>query len=125
MKEHLFEIVCPDGYAKNGFDKKKLKDIFASSMICNYNKDTFNLNHIDEADCKKSSIYNFQTYQNKSIFKVIVDNDCKLSNLANSTINLVKECIKNGNIEFILENPQNIKLTSEEYEILKEFNYEI
>ena len=54
-----------------------------------------------------------------------MDNDCRLSNLVDSTINLIKNCIEDGNITFILENPKNIKLSSEEYEILKQFNYEI
>lgn len=125
MEEHLFEIVCPDGYVKNGFDKKKLKNIFANSMISNYDKNKFTSEHIDKSDCKKSSIYNFQTYQKKSIFKIVMDNDCRLSNLVDSTINLIKNCIEDGNITFILENPKNIKLSSEEYEILKQFNYEI
>lgn len=125
MKEHLFEILCPDGYVKNGFDKTKLKTIFANSMIVNYDKNTFTLDHIDTSDTKKTTIRDFSKHQNESIFKIVIDNDCKLSNLADSTINLIRDSIENGNIEFILENPKNIKLTSEEYEILKQFKYEI
>ena len=43
MKKHLFEILCPDGYVKNGFDKTKLKTLFANSMIVNYDKNTFKI----------------------------------------------------------------------------------
>ena len=125
MKEQLFEILCPDGYVKNGFDKTKLKNIFANSMIVNYDKNTFTLDHIDTSDGKKTTIRDFSKHQNESIFKIVIDNDCKLSNLADSTINLIRDSIENGNVEFILENPNNLKLTSEEYEILKQFKYEI
>ena len=94
-------------------------------MIVNYDKNTFTKEHIDTSDGKKTTIRDFSKYQNESIFKIVIDNDCKLSNLADSTINLIRDSIENGNIEFILENPNNLKLTSEEYEILKQFKYEI
>ena len=126
MKKHLFEILCPDGYVKNGFDKTKLKTLFANSMIVNYDKNTFTKEHIDTTDCKKTTMRDFSKFHlSECVFKIVIDNDCKLSNLADSTISLLRDSIENGNIEFILENPNNTKLTSEEYEILKQLKYEI
>ena len=55
MKELLFEILTPDGYVKNGFDKKKLQNIMKNTMVVNYEKQNHNLEHIDNT--KKSKIY--------------------------------------------------------------------
>ena len=38
-------------------------------------------------------------------FIVDISNDCRLSNLADSTIKFLEENIKNKNITFILKNP--------------------
>ena len=57
MKELLFEILTPDGYVKNGFDKKKLKSIMKNTMVVNYDKNKHNLNHIDNT--KNSKKFNF------------------------------------------------------------------
>lgn len=126
MAKNLYEILCPDGYVKNGFDKKKLKEIFSNTMVVNYNESSHTLEHIDiDSESSKISMADDISNISKLTFKVSIDSDCRLSNLANSTINFVKFGIINGNIEFILENPQNLPLNSEEYEILKEFQYEI
>ena len=54
MKELLFEILTPDGYVKNGFDKKKLQNIMKNTMVVNYEKQNHNLEHIDKT---KNHIY--------------------------------------------------------------------
>ena len=82
--------------------------------------------HIDTTDCKKTTMRDFSKFHlSECVFKIVIDKDCRLSNLADSTISLLRDSIENGDIEFILENPNNIKLTSEEYEILKQLKYEI
>lgn len=126
MAKNLYEILCPDGYVKNGFDKKKLKEIFSNTMVVNYDESSHTLEHIDtDTDSPKISMADNINNISKLTFKVTIDSDCRLSNLANSTINVVKFGIISGNIKFLLENPQNLPLNSEEYEILKEFQYEI
>tara|TARA_B100000886_G_scaffold339639_1_gene305728 strand:- start:1668 stop:2051 length:384 start_codon:yes stop_codon:yes gene_type:complete len=126
MKELLFEILTPDGYVKNGFDKKKLQNIMKNTMVVNYEKQNHNLKHIDKTtNVKKFSLYEYPKMNDIVYFIVDISNDCRLSNLADSTIKFLKENIKNKNITFILKNPKNIKLSSEEYSILKEFNYNL
>ena len=126
MKELLFEILTPDGYVKNGFDKKKLQNIMKNTMVVNYEKQNHNLEHIDNTkNVKKFSLYEYPKMNDIVYFIVDISNDCRLSNLADSTIKFLKENIKNKNITFILKNPKNIKLSSEEYSILKEFNYNL
>ena len=126
MKELLFEILTPDGYVKNGFDKKKLQNIMKNTMVVNYEKQNHNLEHIDNTkNVKKFSLYEYPKMNDIVYFNVDKSNDCRLSNLADSTIKFLKENIKNKNITFILKNPKNIKLSSEEYSILKEFNYNL
>ena len=126
MKELLFEILTPDGYVKNGFDKKKLQNIMKNTMVVNYEKQNHNLKHIDKTkNVKKFSLYEYPKMNDIVYFNVDKSNDCRLSNLADSTIKFLKENIKNKNITFILKNPKNIKLSSEEYSILKEFNYNL
>ena len=126
MKELLFEILTPDGYVKNGFDKKKLQNIMKKTMVVNYEKQNHNLKHIDKTkNVKKFSLYEYPKMNDIVYFIVDISNDCRLSNLADSTIKFLKENIKNKNITFILKNPKNIKLSSEEYSILKEFNYNL
>lgn len=126
MKELLFEILTPDGYVKNGFDKKKLQNIMKNTMVVNYEKQNHNLEHIDKTkNVKKFSLYEYPKMNDIVYFIVDISNDCRLSNLADSTIKFLKENIKNKNITFILKNPKNIKLSSEEYSILKEFNYNL
>ena len=126
MKELLFEILTPDGYVKNGFDKKKLQNIMKNTMVVNYEKQNHNLEHIDNTkNVKKFSLYEYPKMNDIVYFIVDISNDCRLSNLADSTIKFLKENIKNKNIPFILKNPKNIKLSSEEYSILKEFNYNL
>ena len=70
-------------------------------------------------------MYEYPKMNDIVYFIVDISNDCRLSNLADSTIKFLKENIKNKNITFILKNPKNIKLSSEEYSILKEFNYNL
>ena len=126
MKELLFEILTPDGYVKNGFDKKKLQNIMKNTMVVNYEKQNHNLKHIDKTkNVKKFSLYEYPKMNDIVYFIVDISNDCRLSNLADSTIKFLKENIKNKHITFILKNPKNIKLSSEEYSILKEFNYNL
>lgn len=126
MKELLFEILTPDGYVKNGFDKKKLQNIMKNTMVVNYEKQNHNLEHIDNTkNVKKFSLYEYPKMNDIVYFIVDISNDCRLSNLADSTIKFLKENIKNKNITFILKNPKNIKLSSEEYSILKKFNYNL
>ena len=126
MKELLFEILTPDGYVKNGFDKKKLQNIMKNTMVVNYEKQNHNLEHIDNTkNVKKFSLYEYPKMNDIVYFIVDISNDCRLSNLADSTIKFLKENIKNKNITFILKNPKNIKLSSEEYSILKVFNYNL
>ena len=126
MKELLFEILTPDGYVKNGFDKKKLQNIMKNTMVVNYEKQNHSLKHIDKTkNVKKFSLYEYPKMNDIVYFIVDISNDCRLSNLADSTIKFLKENIKNKNITFILKNPKNIKLSSEEYSILKEFNYNL
>mgnify|MGYP006252357275 CR=1 FL=1 len=126
MKELLFEILTPDGYVKNGFCKKKLQNIMKNTMVVNYEKQNHNLEHIDKTkNVKKFSLYEYPKMNDIVYFIVDISNDCRLSNLADSTIKFLKENIKNKNITFILKNPKNIKLSSEEYSILKEFNYNL
>ena len=126
MKELLFEILTPDGYVKNGFDKKKLQNIMKNTMVVNYEKQNHNLEHIDKTkNVKKFSLYEYPKMNDIVYFIIDISNDCRLSNLADSTIKFLKENIKNKNITFILKNPKNIKLSSEEYSILKEFNYNL
>ena len=126
MKELLFEILTPDGYVKNGFDKKKLQNIMKNTMVVNYEKQNHNLEHIDKTkNVKKFSLYEYPKMNDIVYFIVEISNDCRLSNLADSTIKFLKENIKNKNITFILKNPKNIKLSSEEYSFLKEFNYNL
>ena len=126
MKELLFEIITPDGYVKNGFDKKKLQNIMKNTMVVNYEKQNHNLEHIDNTkNVKKFSLYEYPKMNDIVYFIVDISNDCRLSNLADSTIKFLKENIKNKNITFILKNPKNIKLSSEEYSILKKFNYNL
>lgn len=126
MKELLFEILTPDGYVKNGFDKKKLQNIMKNTMVVNYEKQNHNLEHIDNTkNVKKFSLYEYPKMNDIVYFIVDISNDCRLSNLADSTIKFLEENIKNKNITFILKNPKNIKLSSEEYSILKEFNYNL
>ena len=126
MKELLFEILTPDGYVKNGFDKKKLQNIMKNTMVVNYEKQNHNLEHIDNTkNVKKFSLYEYPKMNDIVYFIVDISNDCRLSNLADSTIKFLKENIKNKNITFILKNPKNIKLSSEEYSILKEYNYNL
>ena len=126
MKELLFKILTPDGYVKNGFDKKKLQNIMKNTMVVNYEKQNHNLKHIDKTkNVKKFSLYEYPKMNDIVYFIVDISNDCRLSNLADSTIKFLKENIKNKNITFILKNPKNIKLSSEEYSILKEFNYNL
>lgn len=126
MKELLFEILTPDGYVKNGFDKKKLQNIMKNTMVVNYEKQNHNLEHIDKTkNVKKFSLYEYPKMNDIVYFIVDISNDCRLSNLADSTIKFLKENIKNKNITFILKNPKNIKLSSEEYSILKKFNYNL
>ena len=126
MKELLFENLTPDGYVKNGFDKKKLQNIMKNTMVVNYEKQNHNLKHIDKTkNVKKFSLYEYPKMNDIVYFIVDISNDCRLSNLADSTIKFLKENIKNKNITFILKNPKNIKLSSEEYSILKEFNYNL
>ena len=126
MRELLFEILTPDGYVKNGFDKKKLQNIMKNTMVVNYEKQNHNLKHIDKTkNVKKFSLYEYPKMNDIVYFIVDISNDCRLSNLADSTIKFLKENIKNKNITFILKNPKNIKLSSEEYSILKEFNYNL
>ena len=116
MKELLFEILTPDGYVKNGFDKKKLQNIMKNTMVVNYEKQNHNLEHIDNTkNVKKFSLYEYPKMNDIVYFIVDISNDCRLSNLADSTIKFLKENIKNKNITFILKNPKNIKLSSEEY----------
>ena len=126
MKELLFEILTPDVYVKNGFDKKKLQNIMKNTMVVNYEKQNHNLEHIDNTkNVKKFSLYEYPKMNDIVYFIVDISNDCRLSNLADSTIKFLKENIKNKNITFILKNPKNIKLSSEEYSILKKFNYNL
>ena len=135
MKELLFEILTPDGYVKNGFDKKKLKSIMKNTMVVNYDKNKHNLNHIDKTkNSKKISFYEYgkkysfassTTMKNNIYFILDVDADCKVSNLADSTIKFLKENMKRTNVTFVLNNPKNIKLSSEDYAILKELNYDL
>ena len=126
MKELLFEILTPDGYVKNGFDKKKLQNIMKNTMVVNYEKQNHTLEHIDNTkNVKKFSLYEYPKMNDIVYFIVDISNDCRLSNLADSTIKFLKENIKNKNITFILKNPKNIKLSSEEYSILKKFNYNL
>ena len=126
MKELLFEILTPDGYVKNGFDKKKLQNIMKNTMVVNYEKQNHNLEHIDNTkNVKKFSLYEYPKMNDIVYFIVDISNDCRLSNLADSTIKFLEENIKNKNITFILKNPKNIKLSSEEYSILKKFNYNL
>ena len=126
MKELLFEILTPDGYVKNGFDKKKLQNIMKNTMVVNYEKQNHNLEHIDNTkNVKKFSLYEYPKMNDIVYFIVDISNDCRLSNLADSTIKFLNENIKNKNITFILKNPKNIKLSSEEYSILKKFNYNL
>ena len=126
MKEFFFEILTPDGYVKNGFDKKKLQNIMKNTMVVNYEKQNHNLEHIDNTkNVKKFSLYEYPKMNDIVYFIVDISNDCRLSNLADSTIKFLKENIKNKNITFILKNPKNIKISSEEYSILKEFNYNL
>ena len=136
MKELLFEILTPDGYVKNGFDKKKLKSIMKNTMVVNYDKNKHNLNHIDKTkNSKKISFYEYgkkysfassTTMKDKIYFILDMDDNCRVSNLADSTIKFLKENMKRTDyLTFVLNNPKNIKLSSEDYAILKELNYDL
>tara|TARA_B100001778_G_C18578248_1_gene626084 strand:- start:404 stop:787 length:384 start_codon:yes stop_codon:yes gene_type:complete len=126
MKELLFEILTPDGYVKNGFDKTKLQNIMKNTMVINYDSKKSNLKHINNTEnVKKTSIYEYSKIQNNVEFILDMDEDCKLSNLADSTIKFLSQHIKNKNIKFNLNNPNNLIISSEEYEILKQFNYSL
>tara|TARA_Y100000992_G_C21267741_1_gene494897 strand:- start:620 stop:1003 length:384 start_codon:yes stop_codon:yes gene_type:complete len=126
MRELLFEILTPDGYVKNGFDKTKLQNIMKNTMVINYDSKKSNLKHINNTEnVKKTSIYEYSKIQNNVEFILDMDEDCKLSNLADSTIKFLSQHIKNKNIKFNLNNPNNLIISSEEYEILKQFNYSL
>ena len=111
MKELLFEILTPDGYVKNGFDKTKLQNIMKNTMVINYDSKKSNLKHINNTEnVKKTSIYEYSKIQNNVEFILDMDEDCKLSNLADSTIKFLSQHIKNKNIKFNLNNPNNLNI---------------
>ena len=59
MSLKLYEILCPDGYVKNGYDKSKLSTIFANSMNSSKTPNT-DFTHIDNSKSEKISIFDIR-----------------------------------------------------------------
>ena len=62
--------------------------------------------------------------KNKIYFILDVDADCKVSNLADSTIKFLKENMKRTNVTFVLNNPKKYKIIIKILN-LKELNYDL
>ena len=118
MSLKLYEILCPDGYVKNGYDKSKLSTIFANSMNSSKtpNKD---FTHIDESVGDKIAMFDFQSYPAKSVFEIYLDENSSPIHLASETINYLEAYKNTGQlINVVIVASDNRKVLAEEEEIL-------
>ena len=124
----LYEILCPDGFVKNGYDKSKLTTIFANSMN---NAETPNkdFSHIDDSDGDKIAIFDFSSYPSNSIFEIHLNDDSSPKHLASETINYLEAYKRTGQlIDVILvtdDKKANRTLSDEETKILNKITDKI
>jgi hypothetical protein len=118
MSLKLYEILCPDGYVKNGYDKSKLSTIFANSMNSSETPNT-DFTHIDDSEEDKIAMYDFQSYPSKSIFEIHLDENCSPKNLSLETIDYLEAYKNTGKlISIIIVASGKYKLSDEEIKIL-------
>jgi|TARA_X000001036_G_C20339902_1_gene668097 hypothetical protein len=118
MSLKLYEILCPDGYVKNGYDKSKLSTIFANSMNSSKTPNT-DFTHIDNSKSEKISIFEYVSYPKESIFEIYLDENCSPKHLSPETINYLEAYKKTGQlINVVIVASDNLKVSAEEEEIL-------
>ena len=86
MVRYLYEIICPHGYVKNGYNKSKLVEYMKNIQVKHKNT-SFNLDHI----CKEKKEFKCTLFvdvgkitretEDTLIFEVIIDEDCRLENM--------------------------------------------
>ena len=121
MSLKLYEILCPDGYVKNGYDKSKLSTIFANSMNNSETPNT-DFSHIDDSNGDKVAMFDFQSYPSESNFEIHLDSNCSPKHLSPETIDYLEAYKRTGqliNVVIVTSDKEaNITLSEEEKEIM-------
>jgi hypothetical protein len=97
MSLKLYEILCPDGFVKNGYNKAKLSTIFGNSMNSS-DKPNKDFSHIDNKAGDKVSIYEFSSYPKNSVFEIHLDSDCSPIHLSPDTIEYLESYKRTGQL---------------------------
>ena len=135
MVRYLYEIICPHGYVKNGYNKSKLVEYMKNIQVKHKNT-SFNLDHVcrekKESKCTLFVDVGKITRETEDtlIFEVIIDEDCRLENLSGHTLNVLfdyftnvgKDITNRKQLQFSVKNPKNIKLSKKDNKILTQFS---
>ena len=134
MDKYLYEIVCPHGYVKNGFDKKKLVEYMKNIQVKHRDVETYTLEHICNEEKSKSTLFIDvgRTTREKDdilIFEVKVDENCRLENLSGNTLDVLwdyfstidKDGSNRHKLKFSVVNENDIKFSKKDKRIYETF----
>ena len=134
MVRYLYETVCPHGYVKNGYDKTKLVEYMKNIQVKHRDKEVYSLEHICTEEKFKSTLFidvGKETRESDDIliFEVRVDEDCRLENLSNNTLEVLWDYFSSVNgddtnrhkLKFSVINENNIEFSKKDKRIYETY----
>ena len=126
MSLKLYEILCPDGYVKNGYNKSKLSTIFANSMNSGFIAPNKDFTHIDDSEGDKVAMFDYQTYPSKSVFEIHLDTNCSPLHLSKETITYLEAYKRTGQlIDVVIITSEGKTLSEEEQSVVNNISNNI